>query len=95
MEGEQVLLKVSPMKGVSRFGKRGKISSTYIGPFEVLKSMGEVEYELSLPPGLLGEHLIFHLSMLKKYHGMEIILLDGIQFFLMRISLMRRSLLLF
>ena len=40
MEGDQVLLKVSPMKGVMRFGKRGKLSLRYIGPFEVLKCVG-------------------------------------------------------
>ena len=45
MEGEQVLLKVSPMKGVMRFGKRGKLSPRYIGPFEVHKQVGEVAYE--------------------------------------------------
>ena len=69
MEGEQVLLKVSPMKGVMRFGKRGKIIPRYIGPFEVLKRVGEVAYELALPPGLSGVHPIFHVSMLKRYHG--------------------------
>ncbi|TMW80271.1 hypothetical protein EJD97_022068 [Solanum chilense] len=56
MEGEQVLLKVSPMKGVMRFGKRGKLSPRYIGPLEVLKRVGEVANELALPPGLSGVH---------------------------------------
>ena len=66
MEGEQVLLKVSPMKGVMRFGKRGKLSPRYIGPFEVLKCVGEVAYELALPLGLSGVHPVFHVSMVKK-----------------------------
>ena len=69
MEGEQVLLKVSPMKGVMRFGKRGKLRPRYIGPFEVLKCVGEVAYELALPPELSGVHPVFHVSMMKKYHG--------------------------
>ena len=66
MEGEQVLLKVSPMKGVMQFGKRGKLSPRYIGPFEVLKRVAEVAYELALPPGLSGVHRVFHVSMLKR-----------------------------
>ncbi|WMV13119.1 hypothetical protein MTR67_006504 [Solanum verrucosum] len=69
MEGKQVLLKVSPMKGVMRFGKRGKLSSRYIGPFEVLKRVGEVAYELALSPGVSRVHTVFHVSMLKKYHS--------------------------
>ena len=69
IEGEQFLLKVSPMKGVMRFGERGKLSQRYIGPFKVLKSVGEVSYELALPLGLSGVHLVFHVSMMKRYHG--------------------------
>ncbi|WMV41137.1 hypothetical protein MTR67_034522 [Solanum verrucosum] len=57
------------MKGVMRFGKKGKLSLRYIGPFEVLECVGPVVYKLTLPPNLLGFHLVFHLSMLKRYHG--------------------------
>ena len=63
------MLKVSPMKGVMRFGKRGKLSPRYNGPFEVLKRVGQVAYELALPLGLSGVHPVFHVSMLKRYHG--------------------------
>ena len=65
MEGEQVLLKVSPMKGVMRLGKRGKHSPRYIGLSVVLNRVGEVDYELTLPPWLLRVHP-FHMSMLNK-----------------------------
>ena len=66
MEGEQVLLKVSPMKGVMRFGKRGKLSPRYIGPFEVMKRVGEVANELAFPPRWSGVYPVFHVSMLKR-----------------------------
>ncbi|XP_070008492.1 uncharacterized protein [Nicotiana sylvestris] len=56
MVGEKVLLKVSPMKGVMRFGKKGKLSPLFITPFELLRRIGKVAYELALPPSLLGVH---------------------------------------
>ena len=66
-EGEKVLLKISPWKGVTRFGKKGKLSPRYIGPFEILKRVGKVAYELALPPYLSHIHNVFHISMIKKY----------------------------
>ena len=57
------------MKGVIRFGKKGKLTLRFIGPFEVLRRIGEVAYELALPPRLSGVHSIFHVSMLRKYVG--------------------------
>ena len=64
MVGEKVLLKVSPMKGVIRSGKRGRLSPRFIGPFEVLQRIGEVAYKLALPPSLSSVHPVFHVSML-------------------------------
>ena len=75
MEGEQVLLKVSPMKGVMQFGKRGKLSPRYIGPFEVLKRVGEVAFELALPPGLSGVHPVF-LDENLSYKEVPVAILD-------------------
>ncbi|XP_059295557.1 uncharacterized protein LOC132048893 [Lycium ferocissimum] len=67
--GDHVLLKISPMKGVIRFGKRGKLSPRYIRPFEILDRVGDVAYQLVLQPGLASAHPVFHVSMLKKYHA--------------------------
>ncbi|XP_060210584.1 uncharacterized protein LOC132637524 [Lycium barbarum] len=67
--GDQVLLKIYPMKVVMRFGKRGKLSSRYIGPFEILERVGDTACELALPPGMEGVYPVFHVSMLKKYHA--------------------------
>jgi hypothetical protein len=67
-EGDLVLLKVSPWKGLMRFGKKGKLSPRYIGPFEILRRIGEVAYELALPPNLQQVHNVFHVSMLRKYN---------------------------
>ena len=65
--GDHVFLKVIPKRGVIRFGKRGKLSSRYIGPFEVLERVGIVAYQLALPPSLSSVHDVFHVSMLRKY----------------------------
>jgi hypothetical protein len=59
-------LKVSPMKGMKRFGVTGKLSPCYIGPFPILKKCGKVAYKLELPPLLAGAHDIFYVSQLKK-----------------------------
>ena len=55
------------MKGVMRFGKRGKLSPRYVVPYEMLERIGNVAYRLELPSGLGGIHLVFHVSMLRKY----------------------------
>ena len=65
--GDHVFLNVLPKRGVVRFGKRGKLSPRYIGPFEVLERVGIVAYQLALPPSLSNIHAVFHVSMLRKY----------------------------
>nr|GFC06918.1 putative reverse transcriptase domain-containing protein [Tanacetum cinerariifolium] len=57
--GDKVMLKVSPWKGVNRFGKRGKLSPRYIGPFEIIDKIGPVAYKLELPEKLRGIHNTF------------------------------------
>ncbi|GJV04681.1 putative reverse transcriptase domain-containing protein [Tanacetum coccineum] len=63
---DNVLLKVSPWKGMIRFGKQGKLNPRYIGSFKVLKKIGSVAYRLELPQELSGIHDVFHVSKLKK-----------------------------
>ena len=65
--GDHIFLKVMPKRGVVRFGKRGKLSPRFIGPFEILEMIGTVAYRLALPPSMSGFHEMFHGSMLWKY----------------------------
>nr|GFA93703.1 putative reverse transcriptase domain-containing protein [Tanacetum cinerariifolium] len=76
------MLKVSPWKGVVRFGKWGKLYPKYVGPFKVLEEIGKVAYKLKLPEELSRVHNTFYVSNLKKCHADEplAVLLDGLHF---------------
>ncbi|WVZ75843.1 hypothetical protein U9M48_023867 [Paspalum notatum var. saurae] len=63
---DHVYLKVSPMKGVHRFGVKGKLAPRYVGPFKITEQCGPVAYRLELPPHLAAVHDVFHVSQLKK-----------------------------
>ena len=58
---------MSPCKGLTRFGHKGKLHPRYVGPFEVMKKVGKVAYELALPSYMCNVHNVLHVSMLKKY----------------------------
>jgi hypothetical protein len=64
--GDHVYLKVSPVRGMKRFKVKGKLSPRFIGPFLILKRVGEVAYQLELPDHLADVHDVFHVSQLKK-----------------------------
>ena len=66
--GDRAYLRVSPLRGVKRFGVKEKLALRFIGPYRVLECMGEVAYKLELPKGLSGVHGVFHVSQLKKCH---------------------------
>nr|GFA46119.1 RNA-directed DNA polymerase [Tanacetum cinerariifolium] len=75
-------LRVRALKGVVRFGKRGKLNPSYVGPFKVLERIGDVAYKLDLPEELSRVHNTFHVSNLKKCHADEplVVPLDGLHF---------------
>ena len=57
--GDRAYLRVSPLRGVKRFGVKGKLAPRFVGPYRVLERMGEVAYKLELPEGLSGVHDVF------------------------------------
>ena len=65
---DQIVLNFSPWKGVLRFGRRGKLSPRFIGPYEIVSKVGPVAYRLKLPPELSRIHDTFHVSMFKEIH---------------------------
>nr|GFB53540.1 putative reverse transcriptase domain-containing protein [Tanacetum cinerariifolium] len=80
--GDKVMLKVSPWKGVVRFGKQGKFNPRCVRPFKVLERVGDVAYKLDLPKKLSRVHNTFHVSNLNKFHADEplAVSLDGLHF---------------
>jgi len=64
--GDHVYLRVSPMKGIQRFGVKGKLAPRYVGPFLIIEQCGPVAYRLKLPTQLSAVHNIFHVSQLRK-----------------------------
>jgi hypothetical protein len=65
--GDEVLLKVSPTKGIVHFGIKGTLSPIYIGPYLITARVGYLAYRLQLPESMAGVHRVFHVSMLRKY----------------------------
>ena len=65
--GNKVFLKMSPVRGITRFSKKGKLGPRYTGPFKILNKVGKVAYRLALPPATAAVHDVFHVSMLRKY----------------------------
>nr|GFA63619.1 putative reverse transcriptase domain-containing protein [Tanacetum cinerariifolium] len=97
--GDRVMLKVSPWKGVVRFGKRGKLNPRYVGSFKVLAKVGKVAYKLELPQELSRVHHTFHVSNLKKCYSDEPLVMplegvhidDTLQFMEEPIEIMERE----
>ncbi|XP_024195911.1 uncharacterized protein LOC112199083 [Rosa chinensis] len=68
--------KVSPMKGMVRFSKNGKLSPRFVRPFEILEKVGDLAYRLASPPIISSVHNVFHVSMMKKYIKNEAHVID-------------------
>ena len=66
---DRAYLRVSPLRGVKRFGVKGKLAPRFVGPYRVLERMREVAYKLELPEGLSGVQDVFHVPQLKKCHA--------------------------
>ncbi|KAK5784714.1 hypothetical protein PVK06_039241 [Gossypium arboreum] len=67
--GDKVFLKVTPWKKVLRFGRKGKLTPRFVGPYEVIEKVGPVAYRLALPLELEKIHDVFHVSMLRLYRS--------------------------
>ena len=67
--GDKVFLKVSPWRKILRFGKKGKLSPRFIGPYEILERIGRVAHRLALPLELIKLHNVFHVPMLRRYRS--------------------------
>ena len=65
--GDLVFVKISPLKSVIRFGRRGKLTPRFVGPFPVLELVGNLAYRVDLPEKMAGVHNVFHVSQLRKF----------------------------
>ena len=79
--GDHVFLKVSPMKFVMRFGRKGKLNPRLVGPFEILERVGTLVYKVVLPLGLSKIYNVFHVLTLRKYvfYASHVVELEPIQ----------------
>ena len=65
--GDLVFVKISPLKSVIRFGRRGKLAPRFVGPFPILELVGNLAYRIDLPEKMAGVHNVFHVSQLRKF----------------------------
>jgi hypothetical protein len=74
--GDHVYLRVSPTRGIQRFGVKGKLAPRYVGPYEIIDECGPVAYRLRLPSRLAAIHDVFHISQLKKCVQVLTVIID-------------------